>query len=182
MDQENVARSCAAFPDDGPIAQAGAVVGLEDCGEAGFLTRAKIVGRVNVQDTAGLVEFGLSAGFDLDGLSGLTSDTVRVSHHEIAFVFGPGLEIEDRTGEPLGDSVVEVLPPTVNIFATDADEWEGVAPLRFTHGTKLNGNGGIAIRVTFDGPFKAEVEERRMFDVKATCCRCVLGLERRRKE
>ena len=80
------------------------------------------------------------------------------------------------------DSVVEVLPPAVNIFATDADEGERVAPLRFTDRTKLNGNGGIAIRVAFDGPFKAEVEERRMFDVKATGFCCVLGLERRSKE
>ena len=39
MDQEHVAGLRAAFPDDGPIAQAGAVVGLQDAGEAGFLTR-----------------------------------------------------------------------------------------------------------------------------------------------
>jgi hypothetical protein len=122
MDQKNVARSCAAFPDDGPIAQPGPVVGMEDSGEAGFLTSTKIVGRINVQDPTSLVGFGFSAGLDLDALSGFTGDSVRVSHHEIAFVFGAGLEIEDRTGEPLGDSVVEVLSPTVNIFATDADE------------------------------------------------------------
>src|SRR2546430_17701440 len=50
------------------------------------------------------------------------SATVRVTHHEIAFVFGAGLEIEDRAGETVRDSVIEVLAPAVNIFATDADE------------------------------------------------------------
>src|SRR5207247_5570942 len=91
-------------------------------------------------------------------------------------------EIEDRAGETVRDSVIEVLAPTVNIFATDADEGESIPPFRFTHSAKLNGHGRVAIGVAFDGPFKAEVEERGMFDVKAPGFDCVLGLERRRKE
>ena len=108
-----------------------------------------------MQDTAALVGLGLSAGLDPDGLSGLASDAVRVSHHEMAFVFGAGLEIEDRAGETVGDGVVEVLAPAVNIFATDADQGERVAPRRFTRGAKLNGNGGVAIGVAFDRPIQS---------------------------
>jgi hypothetical protein len=134
-----------------------------------------------MQDTSAIVWLGLSAGFDPYGLSGLATDSVRVAHHEMAFVFGPGLEIEDRAGETVGDSVVEVLATAVNIFATDADEGESLPPPRFTHGAKLHGNGSVAIGVAFDGPFKTEVEERRVFGVKATGFSCVLGSERRGK-
>ena len=75
-----------------------------------------------MQDTATIVRLGFSPSFDPDGLSGLARDSVRVTHHEMAFVFGPGLEIEDRSGETMWDRVIEVLAPAVNIFATNADE------------------------------------------------------------
>src|SRR5688572_24173650 len=129
MEQEDVAWLCAPFPHDRPITQTGAVIGLENPREAGFLPGAEIVGRVHMQDTAAFVRLGLTAGFDLDGLSDLASHAVRVAHDEIALVFGAGLEIENRTGETVRDSVVEVLAAAVNIFATDADERKRVAPL-----------------------------------------------------
>ena len=135
-----------------------------------------------MQDSAAIVLLWLSASFDLDHLSRLASDSVRVTHHEIAFVFGPGLKIEDRAGETMGDTVVEVLPPAVNIFATDADKRKSVAPLRFAHWAKLNSYGRVAIGVAFDGPFKSEVEERGMFDVEAAGFDCVLSLEQRREK
>ena len=64
------------------------------------------------------------------------------------------------------DNVVEVLATAVNIFATDTDEGESLLPFRFTDGAKLNGNGGVTIGVAFDGPFKTEIEERRMFGAR----------------
>ena len=76
------------------------------------------------------------------------------------------------------DSVVEVLAPAVNLFATDSDEGESLAPFRFTRGPKLNGDGSVAIVVAFDRPFKAEVEESGMFNVKAARSYCVLGFKR----
>ena len=103
-----------------------------------------------MQDTAAVVRLRFVARCDLDGLSGLAGDSVRVTHHEIAFVFGAGLEIEDRAGETMGDSVVEVLTPTVNIFATNAEEGESLPPRRFTHGAKPNGNASVAIGVTLE--------------------------------
>src|SRR5262249_18370229 len=52
MEQENVTRLRAAFPDDRPVTQTGAVVGLQNAREARFLARAEIVRRVNMQSTA----------------------------------------------------------------------------------------------------------------------------------
>src|SRR5262249_20668882 len=95
MEQENVTRLRAAFPDDRPVTQTGAVVGLQNAREARFLARAEIVRRVNMQSTAAIVGLGLSAGLDLDGLNRLAGDAVRVDHHKLAFVFRAGLKIED---------------------------------------------------------------------------------------
>jgi hypothetical protein len=50
VEQECVARLGAAFPNDGPIAKAGTVIGLEDAGKAGLLAVAEKIGRINMQD------------------------------------------------------------------------------------------------------------------------------------
>ena len=54
MHQDRIARLCPPFPDDTPVAQPRAVVGLQEAREAGLLARALIVGRVNMQRTPSL--------------------------------------------------------------------------------------------------------------------------------
>ena len=130
-----------------------------------------------MQDPPAIEWLRLVASFHSNGLRGFASDSVRIGHHELALVFRAGLEIQDRARETLRDGVVEVLAPTVNLFATDSDKGESLAPFRFTRGPKLNGDGSVAIVVAFDGPFKAEVEESGMFDVKVARSYCVLGFK-----
>ena len=81
----------AALPNDAPIAEPGAVVGLEDAGEAGLDSLAFVIGRVDVEGAAFVGRLGFGAGCDLDGVGGLAGGAVGVGELEPAFVFGAGL-------------------------------------------------------------------------------------------
>ena len=166
VDEQGIAGLGAALPHDGPVAEAGAVVGLQDAGEGRLLPRAEVVGRVDVQGAAARVGLGLSAGADLDDLRGLAGDAVRVGHHEAALVLGSGGEVENAAGKAMRDGVVEVLLAAIDVLAADPHERHALFPVRFAHGAVLDRNSGVAVFVAGDGPFKAQVQQRRMFNVK----------------
>ena len=86
---------------------------------------------------------------------------------EPALVFGAGLEIQDRTGEAVGNGLVEILAPAINVFTANAEQRESIAPRRFTNRPELDADARIAVGVAVDGPFEAEDQEGRMFDVEA---------------
>ena len=166
VDEQRIAGLGAALPDDGPVAEAGAVVGLQDTGEGGLLAGAEVVGRVDVQGAAALVGLGFGAGADLDELRGLAGDAVGVGHHEAALVLGAGGQVQNAAGKAVRDGVVQILFAAIDVFAADAEERHALFPVRFAHGAVLDRNSGVAVFVAGDGPFKAQVQQRRMFNVK----------------
>ena len=76
MDQDGVAGLCAFLPNHAPIAEAGAVVGVQDAGEVSAPGGALVVGGIHVESTAGGGGLGFGAGSDLDGLGGLAGGAV----------------------------------------------------------------------------------------------------------
>ena len=174
MDQHRVARLRAPLPNDAPIAESRAVVGLQDTGEARLDLLALMTGRIDVQRAACFRRLRLGARLHLDSLLGLAGRAVRIGELELAFVLGARLKIQDAAGEPVGHGVVEILATAKDVLAADTHEWQRGPPCRFADGAKLHGDRRVAIRVTGDRPFEAEVQERGMFDDETSGLRAVL--------
>src|SRR5690606_1511969 len=113
----------------------------------------------------------------LDGyrVRGCTAGTVWIGQLKAALVFGTGLQIENAAGKAVGNRVVEMFAATINIFAADAQQRQSLPPCRFAHCAKLDRHRCVAIRITADFPFEAEIHERGMFDNKAAGRSAVIG-------
>ena len=106
----------------------------------------------------------------------LASDAVGVAELEPALVLLARLEVENAAGKAVGDGVFEVFTFAEDALAADADQRQGFAPAGIAHLTKVDGDRGVAVGVTGDGPFEAEVVERWMLDGEAAGLGSVLGL------
>ena len=128
------------------------------------------------------VRLGFSPSFGFDSVGALTGDAVGVGKLEATFVFGAGFQIEDGACEAIRYGVVEIFTATVNVFTTNTEKGEALAPFSFTGLTVLNRNGGVAVGVALDRPLEAKVQKRRGLDMEAPCASWILGKERRSSE
>ena len=176
MHQDRVARLCPPLPDDAPVAQPGAVVGLQEAREAGLLARALIVRGVDVQRTPFLGGLRLAAGLHPHGVLGLATRPVRIGQPEPALIFRPRLQIEDAAGESVGDRVVEILAPPVDVLAADSDQGQRLSPAGFADRPELHRDRRIPIRIPADLPLEAQVQERGVLDDEPPRLRAVLGV------
>ena len=146
VDQDGVAGLRSAFPDNAPIAEAGAVVGLEDAGEAGFLAIALVVGGINVEGAAGLWRAGARCGCVTLTVWVVWPEAPSGSVScETAFVLGAGNEIEDGSSEAMGDGVVEVFA-VAEIFRRRCGR-EGGALRHADSPTARNWTATVALRL-----------------------------------
>ena len=176
MHQNRVAWLHAPFPNYTPIAEAGAIVGLQQAGEIGLHLGPRIVLRVDVKSAPALVWLRFGAGGHLDGVLSLARRSVRVSQLELALVLGARLQVQDAAGEGVGDGVVEVLATPVDVLTTDPHQRHGVSPDRVAHGPVLDVHRRIAIGIAADGPFKSQVQKRGVFDGEFVGLGGVLGV------
>ena len=68
VDQDRIARPGSPFPNDAPVAQSGAVIGLQQAGETRFMSLALVVGRIDVERAAFLGRLRLGAGLHPHGV------------------------------------------------------------------------------------------------------------------
>ena len=115
------------------------------------------------------------AGLDLDGLGSLAGDAVGIRHLKTALILCAGLQVQDAAGEAVGHGVIEVFTGAEDTFTADADQGEGFAPGTLSGCAELHGDGRVAVGVTVDGPFEAEIEKRGMFDDELSGCSRILG-------
>ena len=175
MHEDRVARLSTAFPHDAPITEAGSVVRLQQAGEAGFLSWSLVIGRIDMQRAALPRSLRLGSRFYAHGVADLSRRPVRILQLESAFVLRPRLQIEDAAGEAVGHDVVEVLARSKDLFSTNADERERLAPGGFAGRAELHVNRRVAVRVAADRPFEAEVHQRGVLDHELAGLGAVLG-------
>ena len=176
MHQDRIARLRPPFPDDTPVAQPRAVVGLQEAREAGLLARALIVGRVNMQRTPFLGRLRLAACLHPHGVLGLAARPVRIGQLEPALIFRPRLQIQDAAGESIGNRVVEILASPVDVLAADSHQRQRLSPAGFADRPELHRDRRIPIRIPADFPLKAQVQERGVLHDKLSRQRTVLGI------
>ena len=136
-----------------------------------------MVGGIDVEDAPARVGFRFGARGHGDALLRLAGDAVRIAERELAFVAGGGLEIQDAAGKAFGHGVGHALAVAVDPFAADAQQRERRAPGGRARLAEADLDGGIPVGVPFDGPFKAEVQQRGVFDMETARAGGVLGRE-----
>ena len=176
MDEDRVARLNAPLPDDVPIAEPGAVVGLEQAGEVGFLPRALVIGRIDVADASVRVGPRLGSGGDADGLGRWAAGAVGIGQLEAALVFRAGLQIEDASREAVRDGVFEVLAFAEDSLPSDAHQRKSRTPFGIADAAELDRDGGVAVVVAGDGPLEAEIVQSRMLDDESARTGAVVGV------
>jgi hypothetical protein len=175
MQKQRIAGLGSPLPDHRPVAEARTIISIQNPSEARLLARPKIVGRIDMKRAAAFIGLGLGSGLYLHRVCSLACNTVGVCHDKVALVFSTWLEVEDRAGEALRDGVIEVLSAPVHVLTTDANERESIAPSGISNLPELNRDCGIAIYVARNGPFKAQVQKCRMFDVEFASLSCILS-------
>ena len=154
----------ATLPHDAPVAEPGAVVGLEQAGEAGFLTWPLIVGRIHVEGAALRRALRLGSGSHPHELTRLAGRAVGVLQLEPALVLGPGPQVQDAAGEAVGDDVVEVFALSEHALTANAHERQRLAPGGVADGPELDVDGRVAILVAANRPLEPKVQQRGVFD------------------
>src|SRR5262249_41061345 len=132
--------------------------------EVRFLALPLIVGRVDMQRAASFEWLRLAARFHANDVRGLAGGAVGIGQLEPALVFGPRLQVENAARESIGNRVIEVLAPPIDVLAANPDQRQRLAPRRFADRPKLYGDGRIAICVAANSPLEAEVQERGVLD------------------
>src|SRR5262245_50552034 len=105
----------------------------------------------------------------------LAGHAVRIAERELAFVTGSGLEIQNAPGEAFRHCVRHALAFAVYPLPPDPKERQRGTPSSSARFPESNVDARVAICVTFDRPFEAEVQQRRVFDMEAAGLGDVLG-------
>ena len=141
----------------------------------GSCRRTLVVGGIDVEDASARVGFRFGPRGHRDALLRLPGHAVRILEREFAFIAGGRLEIEDAAGKALGHGVGHALARAIHPFAADAQQRERGAPRLRARLAKADLHGGVPVCVALNGPFEAEVQQRRVFDVETARTRRVLG-------
>ena len=182
VQDDRVAGLRPALPDDAPVPEPGAVVRLEQAGEARFLLRALMVGWIDVERPAGLRSLRLGARAHACGLARLSGDAIGIGQDEAALVLGVRLQVENAAREPVRDDVLEVFAAPKHLFPADAHERQRRPPGRLPGGAEGHRHRRVPVRVPANRPFESEVEERRVLDDEAAGVGAVLRGRRRAGE
>ena len=129
-----------------------------------------------MQRTPFLGGLRLAACLHPHGVRGLAARPVRIGQLEPALIFRPRLQVQDAAGESVGDRVVEILAPPVDVLATDSHQWQRLSPVGFTDRPELHRDRRIPIRIPADFPLKAQVQERGVLHDESSRQRTVLGV------
>ena len=149
---------------DAPVAEPGAVVGVQQAGEAGLLFRPLVIGRIDVERAAAREPLRLDARPGAHGHGPLPVDAVGIGEDEAALVLRSGLEPEDAAGEAVRHGVVEMLAPPVDLFPADPHQRQRGAPGVVANGAERHVDRCVAVGVAVDGPLEAEAVERGVLD------------------
>ena len=99
-------------------------------------------------------------------MRGLAARPVRIGQLEPALIFRPRLQVQNAAGKSIGNRVVEILAPPVDVLPADSHQRHRLSPARFADRPELHRDRRIPIGIPADLPLEAQVQERGVLDEK----------------
>ena len=134
-----------------------------------------MVGGIDVENASARVGFWFGPSGHRDALLRRARHAVRILERELALVAGGGFEIQDAAREAFGDGVSHALASAIDLFAADAQQRQRRTPGCRACLAKADLHCGVPVCIALDGPFKAQVQQRRVFDMETARTGGVLG-------